>query len=73
MLKVAVLVSGGGTNLQAILDAIDSGRITNAEVSLVISNNPNAYALERAKNHGIEVSVFPLKNLKTVKNFIRHF
>lgn len=50
MLKVAVLVSGGGTNLQAILDAIDSGRITNAEVSLVISNNPNAYALERAKN-----------------------
>ena len=49
MLKVAVLVSGGGTNLQAILDAIDSGRITNAEVSLVISNNPNAYALERAK------------------------
>ena len=43
MLKVAVLVSGGGTNLQAILDAIDSGRITNAEVSLVISNNPNAY------------------------------
>ena len=54
MLKVAVLVSGGGTNLQAILDAIDSGRITNAEVSLVISNNPNAYALERAKDHGID-------------------
>ncbi len=72
MLKVAVLVSGGGTNLQAILDAIDSGRITNAEISLVISNNPNAYALERAKNHGIEAVVFPLKNLKTVKNFIRH-
>ena len=54
MLKVAVLVSGGGTNLQAILDAIDSGKITNAQVSLVISNNPNAYALERAKNHEIE-------------------
>ena len=64
MLKVAVLVSGGGTNLQAILDAIDSGRITNAEVSLVISNNPNAYALERAKNHGIEAVCIPLKNLK---------
>ena len=47
MLKVAVLVSGGGTNLQAILDAIDSGRITNAEVSLVISNNPNAHWKER--------------------------
>ena len=53
MLKVGVLVSGGGTNLQAILDAIDCGKITNAEVSLVISNNPKAYALERAKNHNI--------------------
>ena len=54
MLKVAVLVSGGGTNLQAILDAIDNGAITNAKVEVVISNNKNAYALERAKNHGIE-------------------
>ena len=52
MLKVAVLVSGGGTNLQAILDAIDNGTITNAKVEVVISNNKNAYALERAKNHG---------------------
>ena len=50
MLKVGVLVSGGGTNLQAILDAIDNGKITNAQVSLVVSNNPGAYALERAKN-----------------------
>ena len=73
MLKVAVLVSGGGTNLQAILDAIDSGRITNAEVSLVISNNPNAYALERAKNHGIEAVCISPKEFETVKNFIRHF
>lgn len=54
MLKLAVLVSGGGTNLQAIIDAIDSGKITNAKVEVVISNNPNAYALTRAKNHGIE-------------------
>ena len=54
MLKIAVCVSGGGTNLQAILDAIDNGTITNAEVKAVISNNKNAYALERAKNHGIE-------------------
>ena len=54
MLKIAVLVSGGGTNLQAILDAIDNGTITNAEVEVVISNNKNAYALERARNHGIE-------------------
>lgn len=53
MMKMAVLVSGGGTNLQAILDAIDSGKITNAKVSVVISNNANAYALERAKKHGI--------------------
>lgn len=54
MLKIAVLVSGGGTNLQAILDAIDNGTITNAKVEVVISNNKNAYGLERAKNHGIE-------------------
>ena len=44
MLKVAVLVSGGGTNLQAILDAVDAGRIRNAEIVSVISNNPKAYA-----------------------------
>ena len=53
MLKVAVLVSGGGTNLQAIIDAEKDGKITNAKISLVISNNKNAYALERAKNAGI--------------------
>ena len=54
MLRVGVMVSGGGTNLQAILDAVDAGKITNARISVVISNNPGAYALERAKNHGIE-------------------
>ena len=54
MLRVGVLVSGGGTNLQAILDAIDQGVITNAAVQVVISNNKNAYALERARNHGID-------------------
>ncbi len=53
MLKIAVLVSGGGTNLQAIIDAIDAGTITNAQIVSVISNNKNAYALERAKNHNI--------------------
>lgn len=53
MLKIAVCVSGGGTNLQAIMDAIDNGTITNAEISVVISNNKNAYALERAKNKNI--------------------
>ena len=53
MLRVGVLVSGGGTNLQAILDAIDSGAIKNAKVEVVISNNARAFALERAKKHGI--------------------
>ncbi|WP_367565430.1 phosphoribosylglycinamide formyltransferase [Lacrimispora sp.] len=54
MLKIGVLVSGGGTNLQAVLDAIESGQIAGAEVKVVISNNQNAYALERARNHGID-------------------
>lgn len=62
MLKMAVLVSGGGTNLQAIMDKIDDGNITNAEISVVISNNPNAYALERAKKHGIEARCISPKN-----------
>lgn len=60
MLRVGVMVSGGGTNLQAILDAVEKGGITNAEISVVISNNPNAYALERARKHGVEaVSISP--------------
>lgn len=53
MLRVGVMVSGGGTNLQAILDRLAEGRITNAEIVAVISNNPGAYALERARKHGI--------------------
>ena len=52
--KVAVLVSGGGTNLQAIIDAVNSGVITNTELRVVISNNKNAYALERARQNNIE-------------------
>ena len=54
MIKVAVLVSGGGTNLQAIIDAVNAGKITNAEIALVISNNKNAFALERAAKAGIK-------------------
>ena len=54
MLRVAVLVSGGGTNLQAIIDAVKDGTITNTELVAVISNNANAYALTRAKENGIE-------------------
>lgn len=61
MLRVGVLASGGGTNLQAILDALDSGKIRNAQVSAVISNNDNAYALERARNHGIPAFVIAPK------------
>lgn len=54
MLKIAVCVSGGGTNLQAIIDGIENGTITNTQISVVISNNKDVYALERAKKHGIE-------------------
>lgn len=54
MLKLAVLVSGGGTNLAAIMDKIASGEITNAKIDVVISNNKNAYALQRAKEAGID-------------------
>ena len=53
MLNVVILVSGGGTNLQAIIDAVENGTITNTKIVDVISNNKNAYALERAKKHGI--------------------
>ena len=51
--KIAVLVSGGGTNLQALLDAEAAGKIPHGKIALVISNNPGAYALERAKNSGV--------------------
>lgn len=54
MLKIAVLVSGGGTNLQAIIDSIKENKITNAEIKVVMSNNENAYALERARVNGIQ-------------------
>ena len=53
MLNVVILVSGGGTNLQAIIDAVENDTITNTKIVGVISNNKNAYALERAKKHGI--------------------
>ena len=53
-MKIAVCVSGGGTNLQAIIDAIDNGTITNTQIEVVISNNADAYALERAKKVGIK-------------------
>ena len=69
MLKVGVLVSGGGTNLQAILDAIDAGKVKNAKVSFVFSNNANAYALERAKNAGIEAMALSPSSFETREEF----
>lgn len=57
MLKIAVLVSGGGTNLQAVIDSIEQGRITNAAIEVVISSKKDVYALERARKHGFKTSV----------------
>ena len=73
MLKIAVCVSGGGTNLQAIIDAVESGVITNTEISVVISNNKNAYALERAKNHNIEGICISPKDYETRAEFNKAF
>ncbi len=69
MLNVVVLVSGGGTNLQAIIDAVESGVITNAKIVGVISNNQKAYALERAKNHGIKGKCISPKNFASREEF----
>ena len=73
MLKVAVCVSGGGTNLQAIIDAVENGNITNTEIKVVISNNKNAYALERAKNHNIEGVCISPKDYETRAEFNKTF
>ncbi|MCI6245680.1 MAG: phosphoribosylglycinamide formyltransferase [Eubacterium sp.] len=62
MMNIAVLVSGGGTNLQALIDAEKRGEIKNGKITCVISSNPDAYALERAKNNGIETVVVPKKD-----------
>lgn len=67
--RVAVLVSGGGTNLQAILDAEDSGVISSGEVALVVSSKEGAFALERAKKHNIETLVLPRKNFPDRKSY----
>ena len=69
MLRIAVLVSGGGTNLQAIIDAIAAGKITDTEIVAVISNNKNAYALERAKQAGIKDIVVSPKDFETREIF----
>lgn len=68
-MNIAVLVSGGGTNLEAILKAIESKKITNATAKVVISNKKDAYALERAKNHGIEGLYISPKDFATRSEF----
>ena len=71
MLKIAVLVSGGGTNLQALIDAERRGEIINGEISLVISSKSNAFALERAKNAGISCEVLICKQYATMEEYDR--
>lgn len=68
-IKIAVLVSGGGTNLQALLDAQSSGIIKNGKISLVVSNNADAYALKRAENFGVETAVILKSKLGSQEAF----
>lgn len=67
--KIAVLVSGGGTNLQALINAQENGKITSGEIALVLSSNPNAYALQRANKAGIPVAVVDRKSCDTQSRF----
>ena len=68
-MKMVVMVSGGGTNLQAIIDSIKNGQITNAEIAGVISNNKNAYALKRAEENGIPGRCVSPKDYASRKEF----
>lgn len=69
MKNIAVLVSGGGTNLQAIIDAVKSGEITNGRITCVISSNENAYALTRAKENGIKSMTISRKDYKDITSY----
>ena len=71
MKNIAVLVSGGGTNLQALIDAEKSGKIQGGKITCVISSNPDAYALERAKNNGISTRVIPRKEYSDVSAYTK--
>ena len=73
MLNIVVCVSGGGTNLQAIIDGVQSGTITNTNIRAVISNNPGAYALERAKAHGMEGACISPKQFEDRESFNQAF
>ena len=69
MKNIVVLVSGGGTNLQALIDAQGRGELKNGKITCVISSNPNAYALERAKNNGIETEVIRRKDFAEFEDY----
>ena len=71
MTKIAVLVSGGGTNLQALIDAQQAGKIENGQISLVVSSNPKAYALERAAKAAIPSEVLRRRDFPTRKSTAR--
>lgn len=73
MLNVVVMVSGGGTNLQALIDAVEAGTVTNARIAGVISNNKNAYALERAEKHGIKNLCISPKDYSSREEFNQSF
>ena len=68
-LKIGVLVSGGGTNLQAIIDSIENGTIRNAEIVTVAASNPDAYALKRAEKHGIPSTAISRKDFDSLEDF----
>lgn len=69
MKNIVVLVSGGGTNLQALIDAQNRGEIKNGKITCVISSNPNAYALTRAKNNGIDTAVIRRKDFDKFESY----
>lgn len=69
MKNIVVLVSGGGTNLQALIDAQNRGEIKNGKITCVISSNPNAYALERARNNGIDTAVIRRKDFDKFESY----
>lgn len=71
MVRVAVLVSGGGTNLQALLDAQQAGRISSGQISLVVSSRPGVYALERAARHHVPAETLPRKQFASQQEFDR--
>lgn len=73
MLNVVVMVSGGGTNLQALIDAVEAGTVTNTRIAGVISNNKNAYALERAEKHGIKNLCISPKDYSSREEFNQSF